>query len=475
MRRRTFLLGGAGGLGVVLLSGCFGPTPRPTATTSAPPVPTTSPSPVPAPKGFARSRWSEEPFARGSASFTAVGSTSTDRANLAAPIEDRLFFAGEATSADAPGTIAGAQSSGIRAAEEVTAVAASDDRIAVIGAGVAGLSAARALADAGLQVVIVEASDRIGGRVLTTPSDDWPVPLALGPWILGEIPDEVATLLADHGVELSDFARIDEVRRSDGTPVTPSAVGADAVKAAVVWSGEQPHDLTLAGALAGSGAGDLPTTPGPDGTSDADWLAFTLDSSVAPRTAASADRLSAWNGAAASAGDDLGDRLPVSVPADPFSDLVEGIDVLTGSIVTEVRRADERVSLRLARGESLTVDRVIVTVPLGVLKSGLIRFSPALPLAKNRAVSILGMGALDRIWLRFDEPFWDTEATVLSTVGLDTPVAHWVNLLPMTGEAVLVATLAAEHARAVAALDDTAALAAVLPSLEPYLAAPVVG
>jgi len=68
-------------------------------------------------------RWSNDPFARGAYSFLPVGARLSDRAALAAPVGDRLFFAGEATETRGlSATVAGAIETGVRAAEEVLAL-----------------------------------------------------------------------------------------------------------------------------------------------------------------------------------------------------------------------------------------------------------------------------------------------------------------------------------------------------------------
>ncbi len=64
------------------------------------------------------SRWAHDPFARGSYSHALPGHAD-DRATLAAPVDGRLFFAGEATSPNFFTTAHGAQESGVRAAKEV--------------------------------------------------------------------------------------------------------------------------------------------------------------------------------------------------------------------------------------------------------------------------------------------------------------------------------------------------------------------
>jgi monoamine oxidase len=64
--------------------------------------------------------WSLEPFIRGGSAYLKAGGTNQDRVNLAAPVDSKLFFAGEATDVNGEfGTISGALLSGARAANEV--------------------------------------------------------------------------------------------------------------------------------------------------------------------------------------------------------------------------------------------------------------------------------------------------------------------------------------------------------------------
>ena len=81
---------------------------------------------------------------------------------------NRIFFAGEATSASNPATVHGALMSGRDAAEQVIAIRDEPASVAVIGAGAAGVAAAADLVKAGSNVVLYEARNRIGGR--STPS-----------------------------------------------------------------------------------------------------------------------------------------------------------------------------------------------------------------------------------------------------------------------------------------------------------------
>jgi len=77
---------------------------------------------LPNPISSVVTRWSRDPFARGSYSCLAPGSSPMDRSTLAMPISPRLRLAGEACSVDHPATVHGAYSSGVAAANETLAV-----------------------------------------------------------------------------------------------------------------------------------------------------------------------------------------------------------------------------------------------------------------------------------------------------------------------------------------------------------------
>ena len=71
-------------------------------------------------QGYYYHDWQQDPFSRGAYSYVTVGAGAA-RTTLAAPLEDTLFFAGEATCAEQGGTVAGALGSGVRAARELLA------------------------------------------------------------------------------------------------------------------------------------------------------------------------------------------------------------------------------------------------------------------------------------------------------------------------------------------------------------------
>jgi len=461
--RRSFIAGAGSGLGLLVLTACTDPSPTP--------PPTASPTPakgVPAPVRVVRSSWSADQFARGSVSFAAVGSTPEHREQLAEPLLDRVFFAGEATSVDSPGTVIGARSSGARVAAQVINVAQRTERIAIIGAGAAGAEAARTLDSYGFDVVVVEARDRIGGRIHTARSSNWPVPVELGAWTLRANADAgIRDLLPDLDLEIPQTVSA-EYRPAEQV-LSENAVGSKAVSAAVEWAADQNADVSLDRALLDSGEGENAEKAMVDDVPGALLLDQYL-ASLAARSGADDTELSSWYGVPpVEPGDDM--RFPVTGGFDALvADGLDGIETFLATTVLGVNYDDEGVSLRLGTGESLSVDRVVVTVPLGVLKDDGIAFTPLLPFSHRTAIAALGFGTVDTVWMQFDEPFWDTDATEWKLLGTDDPITDWINLEPVLGEPILVGIVGGSTALQLAELDDTEFAQRALGGLAPFVA-----
>ncbi|QHC57386.1 NAD(P)/FAD-dependent oxidoreductase [Rathayibacter sp. VKM Ac-2760] len=483
--RRLFLSGAATGAGLLALAACTPPRPAPTRSVTEAPVPTPSTTAVPTPAAFVRSDWSADPYALGAASYLAVGATPEHREDLAGNVLDRLFFAGEATDSDEPGTLQGAWNSGVRAAAEIAAVAEEGERIAIIGAGLAGAVAARRLLDAGYDVALVEARDRVGGRIATATPDGWPIAVDSGAWALVGAGPALRESVLDAGITTStvDLATV----RSLGPDGDVLDVGDSAVNAlarALDWAAEQPTDLPLAEALAGSGAPDPAAVEPGSGDGDAARLAAFLAGGPALRTGAAPAELSAWYGlgdaSAASTAEDLADASDeaAAVVTDGLAPLVEtlltDVEVSLRAAVSAVGYSDTGASVRLATGESFTADRVLITVPIGVLQSDAIVFDPPLPFAHRTAISALGSGLAETLWLRFDEPFWDTDPSIparWSLVGSSEGITEWLNLEPVTGEAVLVGLVGADQVLSLQSLSDDELLVVAQSALTPFAVA----
>jgi monoamine oxidase len=463
--RRTVLKAGLGALATLGLPACStdddnGTTANESTATDASTIdPAAAPdgNTVPAPAGMVRTSWSTDPFTYGSYSYLPVGATPQHRADLATPVDDRLFFAGEALDPDNPSTVHGALASGLAAAALANNALDPGSTIVVVGAGIAGAAAARQLTDDGHTVIVVEAQQRVGGRTNTVRSEGWPVPVERGAsWVHNTDASDLAAELAALHVATAPFEYDDIVLDPNGT-LTDGAE--DAVQAAIDWAEGQDTDLSLADALQQSGAA---------GEADPASLQHFLHTELSTEYGADADELSAWWGTAeGSEGDDL---LVLGGYDTLVTTRLEGLDVQLDWPVATIDTGSEQVVVTHADGETITADAVIITVPLGVLKAGTITFTPALPAAHATAIDTLGMGLLDKVWLRWDEPWWSQSAQQWTRVadGEGDAFIEWFNLLDVAGAPVLLGLIGAAEARAWAERSDDDVLAACLASLQQF-------
>ena len=449
LSRRAVLQLAAGAAAWMLVGGCGGTGRRG--------------SRVPEPAGFLRTRWLSDPWSLGSYSYLPVGATPADRAALATPVADRLFFAGEATSSEHPSTVHGAAASGRRAAREVAAVASQDEHVVVIGAGIAGLSAARALHDQGRSVEVLEARNRIGGRVDTVRPKGWPVPIERGAnWIHDIRASDLASRLDGLGVATAPFdygqAALGAARKRVADVDALVRPAEEALAAALEWANARDSDRSIADALVQSGAA---ADFGPD------LLQGFAEAEFTTEYGASIGELSAfWGTDEGTEGDD---RIVLGGFGALARELASGLVVRRGVPVERVSWTASGVRLVVGEAEPVAADRVVVTLPLGVLKAGAVAFDPPLPGAHQYAISALGMGLLDKLWLRFDEPFWNEEALTWTSV---SPVGgvrlEWCNLLPLTGEPVLLALFGGPQARALTSRSDRELVGAAVASLQAF-------
>ncbi|KAF9088536.1 hypothetical protein BGX23_007276 [Mortierella sp. AD031] len=77
----------------------------------------------------------------------------------------------------------------------------------------------------------------------------------------------------------------------------------------------------------------------------------------------------------------------------------------------------EAIHIQCRDGTSYKCSAAVVTVPLGVLKSHQIQFSPQLPDWKKQAINNLGFGLLNKLVLVFEKPFWDASIELFGYVG----------------------------------------------------------
>lgn len=420
---------------------------------------------VPAPAAMLRSNWSADPWTKGSYSYLGPGATAADRELFRQPLADRVYFAGEAY-AKHPGTVHGARESGRSAAAAVHRFDPAA-RVVVVGAGTAGLSAAAHLTGYGQTVEVLEARDRIGGRLSTDRSLGIAVELGAS-WVHDIAASDVKQLLDSLGVRTSPF-EYDQAFVVAGKRSTDEDLLAPADNAydeAHRWA-EGRRELTLAGALARSGASKR-VNP--------DLLAHYDAVELATEYGAAAAELGAWD--ALEEGSEGNDVLVLG----GYSALTESLAARLPSPprlntpVEAIEYSGSGVAVRVRGGEAIQADVVIVTVPLGVLKADDVSFTPPLPTDYAAAVDALGMGLLDKFWFAWDERFWSDDTQMWTRVGVgevsgSTLFREWFNLAPIVGKPVLLALAGADEARELARLSDEAIIDAARRSLADFIAA----
>ena len=283
--------------------------------------------------------------------------------------------------------------------------------VIVIGAGAAGLAAAGELAGAGKTVLLLEARDRVGGRIWTRREAGLATPVELGAEFIHGHAALTHALLARAAVATIESTgsrwtlRDGELKPADDWfSSLLRAIGSTDVLEREDMSFDDFVEQHLSAQLA------------PQARLAARTMAEGFDAADTARASARAI-VSEWTG------DTLGDT-PQSRPAGGYESLLTSLMApLIGTGVRLQLQSPVR-AVHWSRGAvtvgAHTLDgafearapRVIVTVPLGVLQradaaSGAVQFAPPLGM-KCEALRGLASGAVVKLLLRFSEPFWRT-------------------------------------------------------------------
>ena len=327
----------------------------------------------------------------------------------------------------------------------------------IIGAGVAGLTAARELSTAGARVLVLEARDRLGGRIMTHHTADGPVELG-AEFVHGAF-GEILGVVEEAGLRLREVGSRPGRTSGRGRRDVPNFFAA--------------MDRLLA--LASAGAADESFQQLVDRVNVEPEIKAQALRLVEGYHAADPARISVQSLIRNTAADERPGAERQFRFADGYDSLIEAVfrridpklcEVQRNAVVTAVEWRPKRVLINTSAGREYTAPRAIVTVPLGVLKAGAIHLTPALG-GKEQALRTLEMGAVVRVSLCLSDEVWAAQEQLSSDAFLftgDSPFpVWWVSRPPPLP--VVTGWAAGPNARALAGLTEAQRVRVALDAL----------
>ena len=325
----------------------------------------------------------------------------------------------------------------------------SGDTVVVIGAGMAGLSAARRLEAGGYRVIVVEARDRPGGRMWTDYSLGTAVDLGAA-WIHGDSSSNPLMKMVDkHGLTTKatdwDETWLFDIGHGEIEDESYDAIWRKSESIierlheaqSTASSKRSVEDVLLP--MLKRFSGDPIVKRG---------IEWRLASQIEVEYATNFDQLALkhWDMDERFSGDDVivsGGFQKIVAP------MADGLNIRYGHIVEKVLHDDAGVKVTTSQGV-IEADRVVVTLPLGVLQQERVQFEPQLPEEKRSSIGRLGMGVMNKIALRFSKPFWPKDACSLGLLNSSTEnLTEYFPLTPYSGEPVIVGLTRGRHAKSI--------------------------
>ncbi|MGC2193161.1 MAG: NAD(P)/FAD-dependent oxidoreductase [Terriglobales bacterium] len=290
--------------------------------------------------------------------------------------------------------------------------------VVVIGAGVAGLSCAQALCEAGLRVTILEARSRVGGRIWTVHPSQTNAPVELGAEFIHGLPREVWQIVERAGLQTHELTgnrwRLEQAR------LAPMSGSWDLIDGIFSRIDKSAPDRSFQDFM-DHACGDLPQHTRKEAA------AYVESFHACNASRISAHSLARWHGSDREIQGHRGFRFPNGyeglVGALVAASKPDFLTVRLNTVVTELAWSPGTVEVTAQSPEqqqdaSTRADAAVITLPLGVLQAppgagGAVCFRPQLT-EKAGALKQLEMGAAIRLVLCFSHCFWTDPKLVRS-------------------------------------------------------------
>lgn len=319
-------------------------------------------------------------------------------------------------------------------------------KIVIIGAGIAGLAAAKRFADRGINVTVLESQSKAGGRVRTDNSLGFAFDGGAS-WIHGPSGNPITNLAALSGAttfvtnddSLSVFD-INGTRYADAT-LDNAYSSYEAALSTVKNSGTNTSSFQ-----------SVFNSRFPANNSRlwnymlSAYLEFDTGADIAALSSNEFDDDENFNG----------EDVIITNGYDKITQYLSlGINIIFNEKVSSINYNGASISIT-TNTKNYEADYVLITVPLGVLKNNVINFSPALPANKLQAITNLKMGAVNKFLLLFPSVFWDNNIQYIGyTPGTKGKFNYFLNMRKFIPQNALMTFAFGDYSVATESMSDS--------------------